>query len=258
MKSPSQIFSNDPLKALESSPSAAWLRPVLKAVVLLLVILGLFWAIYASPLRQSLTHIHEINAQLSRLGFLAPLIFTLGVAILVGAGCSRLLLCSIGGMVFGFWEGLLWTQLGALIGSYLMFLFVRWGGQELVLRHWPRLGQLNMFMGRRGILTVILTRQLPVGGIFLNIILGLTPVRHLDFLLGTVIGNLPEAIPCTLIGSSALQLGLKQSIWQIALAVSLLLLVWLGIGLYLRASKMAAAVKDKVEHAMETKDTHVR
>lgn len=258
MKLPGQMLANDSSPTSKSSDPAIWRRPVFKAILLLLVILGLLGMIYASPLRQYLTRLREINTSLSQLGILAPLIFTLGMAILVGAGCSRLLLCTVGGMAFGFWEGLLWTQLGTLIGSYLMFLFVRWGGQELVLRRWPRLGQLHMFMGRRGILTVMLVRQLPIGGIFLNIILGLTPIRHFDFLLGTVIGNLPEAIPCLLIGSSALQLRPEQSIWQIVLAIGLLLLVWLGVGLYLRASQTAATVKHKVEHAIEPEPPHGR
>lgn len=250
------------MKTVEDTPeqiiASSWFRPIIKALVLLGVMLAVLWLIYGSPLRQSLGHLREMNTHLSRMGFWAPLIFTVAVALLVAAGCPRLLLCPIGGMAFGFWEGLLWSQLGTLIGSYLLFLFVRWSGQELVLRRWPKLGQLRIVLERHGVFFVMLIRQVPVWGVFLNLILGLSPVHHFDFLIGTLIGNLPEAIPCTLIGSSALQPHPSQSAWQIGLAVSLLLLVWLGIGLYLRFSKTASMVKDKVEQAMEQKESHVR
>ena len=50
-------------------------------------------------------------------------------------------------------------------------------------------------------------RQLPISGLITNLLLGLAPIRHLDFLVGTAIGLLPEAIPFTLVASGAVKLG---------------------------------------------------
>ncbi|MBN2108138.1 MAG: hypothetical protein JW832_12005, partial [Deltaproteobacteria bacterium] len=61
--------------------------------------------------REQFGRIHEISEYLRSFGWAAPLVFIFAVAGLVAVGVPRLLLCPIGGMAFGFWQGLLWVQL---------------------------------------------------------------------------------------------------------------------------------------------------
>jgi uncharacterized membrane protein YdjX (TVP38/TMEM64 family) len=61
------------------------------------------------------------------------------------------------------------------------------------------------------------------------LILGLAPIRHVDFLVGTAIGILPEAVPFTLVASGAVKLGGGEHIGYIIGATVLLLAVWAGL-----------------------------
>ncbi len=195
--------------------------------------------IYATPLRDYLRHIGVVRARLEAVGPAAPLLFTIGTAALVAIGCPRLLLCAVGGAAFGFWKGLLFSQVGTVAGAYATFLFVRWGGGDFVRRHWPRIERLRRAFHHGGWLAVAAVRQLPVGGVVVNSVLGLTPVRHSDFLSGTIIGNLPEAVPVTLLGGGAVFLtgGRRLAVWLAGLLV--VVAIWVAAVILVRRAVLA-------------------
>ena len=156
------------------------------------------------------------------------------VAVLVAIGVPRLALCVIAGMALGFWSGLLWAQLGTFLGNYAMFMFARMAGQEWAQRHLAHRVSLQKIAQQRGALGVILARQLPLPGLVINLACALLPIRHPDFVIGTIIGQLPQAIPFTLIGAGALQPSFGRSIGVIGLAVVAMILVWLAVRQLLR------------------------
>jgi uncharacterized membrane protein YdjX (TVP38/TMEM64 family) len=57
--------------------------------------------------------------------------------------------------------------------------------------------------------------------------LGLSPVKHRDFLIGTAIGLFPEAIPFTMIGKGAKQGSIDKTAIYIVAALIVLALLWL-------------------------------
>ncbi len=173
-----------------------------------------------------------MNDELANLGWMGPVAFVFLVAILVAVGVPRLLLCPAAGMAFGFWAGLLLSQAGTVLGYYVVFLFVRWGGRAFVLRHRPQLLRFTERIRHQGIPAVILARQLPVHGLLVNLVLSLSPIRHRDFLIGSAIGLIPEAVPCTLIGTGAAQASLARSAGLMVLAVVGLALAWAGFAAY--------------------------
>lgn len=227
-------------------PAEGGLRPFLKPLIVLTVLtLGLI-VVYLSPLRDALQHVRDLKAQLKQLGPVGPIVYMLAVFVLISLGTPRLLLCPIGGMAFGFVRGLLWTQIPTLLGYYVIFSFVRWGGRDFVMHHWPRLKDIPAF-NRRGISTVILMRQMPLSGLIVNFILGLSPVKPLDFLLGSVIGILPQAIPFTLVGSSVGKVSPADMAMQITWATVFLVLLWVGFSLFGRYSKSFAEMRGEIE-----------
>jgi uncharacterized membrane protein YdjX (TVP38/TMEM64 family) len=166
------------------------------------------------------------------------------VFMLVAAGTPRLLFCPISGLAFGFWHGLLWTQVPTLAGCYAQFLFVRWGGRDFVVRRWPSVGRLKgAFQGRSTSLLVFAVRQVPLSGLIIDFLLGLSPVRHRHFLLGTAFGILPEAIPFTLVASGTFKLASQNTPFYVAAAVVLLLLVCSGLWFFSRYSKPLAQLR---------------
>ncbi|NCC50064.1 MAG: TVP38/TMEM64 family protein [Spartobacteria bacterium] len=213
-------------ETIETSEEVSLRKPLIKAIVVLVVLLTALVAVYSSPLVSYLKQMTAIQGELDKLGWAAPLIFMLATAALIAIGVPRLPLCTIGGVVFGFWLGLLLSQLGNLIGAYATFEFVRWGGREFVIRKWPKVDRLSHIFHKMGIPAVIAARQLPVGGVLINVVLGLTPVKHRDFLLGTLLGNLPEAIPFTLFGSGMIYASRTKGIASIVFAVAMLAFIW--------------------------------
>jgi uncharacterized membrane protein YdjX (TVP38/TMEM64 family) len=217
----------------EVEPGLPW-----KKIVLLAVVVGVLLAIvYLSPLREYLGRLKEISDRIKSLGLLAPLALTVSVAILVAVGFPRLLFCVIAGMALGFWSGLLWTQLGTLLGNYLVFLLARRGGRDWAQRYLSKRGSLHSFVHQEGMTGVILARQLPLPGLIVNLACALLPIRHRDYLLGTLVGQLPAAVPCTLIGAGALQASPARSAGVITLAVIAAVAAWIGLRWLLRQQR---------------------
>jgi uncharacterized membrane protein YdjX (TVP38/TMEM64 family) len=197
-----------------------------KPLIMLAVMAAAFALIYFTPARSYLANIQVVKLWLLSLGWVGPAAWMGIVFVLVATGMPRLLFCPIGGLAFGFWYGLLWTQVATLAGYYVLFLFVRWGGRDFVLRHWPRVGQLkNHFHGPSAALMVIAVRQLPVSGLIINFLLALSPIRHSHFLIGTIFGILPAAIPFTLVASGIFKLTGQNTPLYIAAAVGIFLLL---------------------------------
>jgi len=230
------------VEEVETSEEVSMRKPLIKAVIVLVVLVTALVAVYSSPLVSYLKQMTAIQGQLAELGWAAPLIFMLATAVLVAVGVPRLPLCTIGGVVFGFWTGLFLSQAGNLIGAYGTFIFVRWGGRDFVIRKWPKVDRLSHIFRRMGIPAVIAARQLPVGGVLINAVLGVTPVKHRDFVIGTILGNLPEAIPFTLFGSGAIYASRVKGIACIVFAVAMLAIIWYMAAKH--AQKMKLLLKD--------------
>lgn len=202
----------------------------------LIVLAACLAIVYFSPLGEHLKHVREINDLLEGFGAMAVLIFIAACAVVIGVGFPRMLLYPIGGVAFGFWGGLIWTNVGVLIGGYGVFCYARWGGRNFIVRKWPRMGRVADFFGERSFKTVALLRLLPAPGFLTNVFLGITHIKHRSFLLGTAIGSIPPAIPATLIGSSVVQDDRQAQVLHITLAVIALIALWTFFSYYMRRS----------------------
>jgi uncharacterized membrane protein YdjX (TVP38/TMEM64 family) len=219
-----------------------------KPLIILAVVAAALALVYFTPARKYFGNIQSVKFWLLSLGWVGPAVWMGIVFVLVAAGMPRLLFCPIGGLAFGFWHGLLWTQVATLAGSYALFLFVRWGGGDFVLRHWPRVGRLKEhFHGHSAAVLVFAVRQLPISGLIIDFLLGLFPIQHLHFLLGTAFGILPEAIPFTLVASGMVKLTGRNTPLYIGAAVGVLLLVSVTMWYFSHHSKLLAELRNETE-----------
>lgn len=210
-------------------------RRACKAALPLAVVAATALILCLPALRDQLGRIHELSDYLRGFGWAAPLVFVVSVACLVSVGVPRLLLCPIAGMAFGFWPGLAWVQIGTLLGYYVTFLFVHWAGRDFVVRTWPRLERYTRFTRKNGMISVLLIRQLPVTGFYVNLVLGLMPLRHADFLLGSLVGLLPAAVPATLLGAGTVHFSSGESRFYGVLIIGAAAALWVLLARFLRS-----------------------
>jgi uncharacterized membrane protein YdjX (TVP38/TMEM64 family) len=228
---------------------AFWLR---LAVIALVLAIGLT-AVYFSPLQPWLKDWKQAAAwvrnTVNDLGLWAYPICTLVSAILVACSVPRLLLCVIGGAAIGFLPGLVTTQLGTVIGYYAIFLFVRWGGRDIVHHRWPKLQHWADLISKQGSIGVILVRQLPIHGTLANLCLGLTHLKHRQFIIGTIIGLVPEAIPAALIGAGLARGSAQDAATYVAIAIGICAMIWIAYRIAmnrLRRNRETSAIMDEV------------
>lgn len=193
-----------------------------KLLIMTLVVVACIAIVHFTPI-QKLTNDQTWKHEIQHLGIWASSLFFLFSTGLIALGVPRMFLCALGGVLFGFKVGFIVGQMSALLGSYSTFVFARWGGRDWVMRRIEKSQRLRNLLQKPSTFTIFLVRQLPIAGVIPNLILGLTPVKHRYFLLGSFLGYLPSSALVAAIGSG---LGkgfsretLAHSAWQITLAM---------------------------------------
>ena len=236
------------LQATEAAPGQVSARPFWWRPALLALAVGALLAVvYLSPLRAYTGDLHDLSGRIRSLGLLGPIVLSLSVALLVAVGLPRLLFCVIAGMALGFWSGLFWAQVGTLLGNYVLFCVAGTSGRCWAERYLTKRPRLYSLIREEGTWGVILARQIPVPGPVVNMVCGLLGVRHRHFLLGTAIGQLPEAIPCTLIGAGAIQSSSGKSAGLISLAVAVSILVWVAMRRWLSRQRLSESTSQTAD-----------
>lgn len=164
--------------------------PRLLALALLFtVLLGLALAWQFSPARDWLQPAALLQGARS-LGFGQQLLLFV-LALCAAVPLSLLVLLAV--LALGPWPGALLALLAGALAGLLSFGCGALLGRDAVARlAGPKLQALNALVARRGLLAVVLVRLVPVAPFALvNLVLGVTAVRALSFLLGTLIGMLP-------------------------------------------------------------------
>jgi uncharacterized membrane protein YdjX (TVP38/TMEM64 family) len=207
-----------------------------KASVLFAVLAGLVLLTSLPQVRHFISENLPLLKQFVRdCGPWAPVVFMGVVAVLVAAGISRLAFHFIGGALFAFWGGMIWTCIGTMIGYSAVFFAVRQLGlRDSLLRKHPSWQKLAARLQHNTVPAVILFRQLPLPGIVTNTVLALSPIRRREFFLGTVIGLIPEAVPTTLIGAGLRKEDIGTTAAYMVGAVALFVIVWIAWGIYTR------------------------
>lgn len=196
-----------------------------RLLILLAAAAAAFVLLYFTPVGAIVRDIHQLRAFLAGDDLWAETVYVLLVVGLVAIGAPRLIFYVLGGMAFGFWQGLVLAQVGAVIGSWLTFWAVRHGGRAWAERH---LGDHRLlgraFRVRSSVKAVVLIRQLPLTSVMINSGLALSQVSARAFLLGTFIGYLPQGVIAALIGSGVVDEKAMEGLGKLAAAGIVLLL----------------------------------
>jgi uncharacterized membrane protein YdjX (TVP38/TMEM64 family) len=178
----------------EHRPSAHRQLAMGAAIVLLVAALAAAWR--WSPLAEwlELSRLLAYAEEFER-SPLAPFV-TVGAFVLGGlvvAPVTVLITATV--LAFGPLHGFLYSFIGMTLSAMLTFFIGRLMGRQVVERWSRRLHRLSRQLATKGVLAVVAVRVLPVAPFtVVNMIAGATHIRTKDFLLGTVIGELPGLI----------------------------------------------------------------
>ncbi len=201
-------------------------RQVLFAVLLVAAFMTMTH--FNTPLKAWITDVKAWKDMVREFGWGAHAIFMAACAGTVMLGVPRLPLCAAAGLIFGFGEGLVLSLVASTLGSYGAFVLSRHGFRRAVesrAEKWPWLKKL---LKKPSVLRVFWVRQLMVPGLVLNVLLGMTPVKHTRFMLGTLLGYLPLNLAFSLVGSGLGKGSLATTLTQLLAAMAVInIAAWL-------------------------------
>lgn len=209
------------LAAVESGLS----RELRRLLFLLAGAGAVFALLYFTPIGAIVRDVQQIRAFLAGDDLWAELTFAGIVAALVSIGIPRLMFYGVGGLAFGFWQGLLFAQIGALLGAWLTFFAIRHGGRDwLMNRFGERRFMKKALRIKSSVKAVILIRQLPLHGLMITGGLALSQATTPVFLAGTFLGYLPQGVIATLIGSGIVDEQAMTGFTKLIVAATVLLI----------------------------------
>ncbi len=212
--------------------TAAW---KITAAVVLISALTLAW--YITPLtewtdpdtvRDWLSHARQKPwAVLLVIGtFLAGGLVAFPVVILIAATAAA----------FGPWLGFLYATLGVLANALALYAIgARFGQSALRRLLGPRLDRVRARIGRQGVLAVAAVRVVPVAPFtFVNLALGASAIKLVDYVTGTLLGMLPGLIVMSALGHRIVAIISNPSIGGVLL-LALTVAIWVAVSLGVQA-----------------------
>ena len=152
-------------------------------------------------------------------------------ACLCAVGIPRQIVCFAAGYADGIVAGGALALLAETLGCLLDVVWARAVARDWVRRRFgARLGRIDRLLARRAFAATISLRLLPVGNnLILNLAAGVSTVPLLPFLLGSVVGYVPQTAVFTMLGSgmrvaAGVQLGLAGVLFAVSSAVGILVL----------------------------------
>ena len=180
-------------------------REIIKTLLLVALLGGSLALVKLSPLGYYLTPSNAplLQARLSQFQAFAPVIYYAGGALIIAMGVPRSVVHILTGMAFGFWGGMLLSTAAALTGSTVIFWLTRLLGRPLFHQKVGRyLTAVDGHIRKNGFWVMVIIRQMPLTSMLTSVLLGLTSIRFGIFILGSIVGLLPEAAIFSLFGSS--------------------------------------------------------
>ncbi len=150
-------------------------------------------------------HLADLRRVVSEAGAWAPAVFVLLQVLLNVPPFPRTVFTVSAGLLFGSLWGTILTLTGTAIAAVLAFYLVRWTGGRLVARYAThrRAVWVRRRLDHHGTLAVTSLRLIPmVPFAALNYLSGLSTVRFVPYLVGTVVGCIPGTVAIVILGDA--------------------------------------------------------
>lgn len=222
---PQKLTAN--LVPVEDRPGVT--RRIATAVAVLLIIGGLAAAWRWTPLSESVDAKSLISAVETVRQVPAAPVWVLGayaIVSLLAIPITVMIVATV--LVFGGFLGFIYSICGSLLGASLSFWLGGLIGRDTVRRvAGTRLNKISRRLGRRGVLSVLIVRLVPVAPFTLvSLVAGASHIRFVDFAIGTVLGMMPGILTVTVFSDRLLALlrdPSSMTLAEIALVAALLI-----------------------------------
>jgi uncharacterized membrane protein YdjX (TVP38/TMEM64 family) len=157
-------------------------------------------------------------------------------AVLAFVGVPQFMLIAAAVVAFGPWAGFAYSWIGTMVSSLVGFYLGRVAGaRTLASFSGEGLKQFMGLVGRNGFLASLIVRLVPSAPfIVVNMAAGVTPMRVMDFTLGTGLGIVPKiALTCFAGNSLARVMRGEGGVGHFA-ALAAVVVIWLAIGWFAR------------------------
>ncbi len=183
----------------------------------------------------------QVRDALIGLGPLGPAVYILVLAIWTLTTVTSIPLMGLSGVVFGAWQGTLYTLIGGLLGSTAAF----WIGRTLARRKieiWKerhlRLRRLIQLAEKHSVATVVIIRMVAIFPLtLLHYALGATRMRFSVYVLVSLVMMLPGAALYAGVGDLARRAAFEGE-------VSLEILIWIGVAAVISAALFIYAKRE--------------
>ncbi len=137
----------------------------------------------------------------------SPLVFIGIYAILTTVGVPMVVMTFVAGFTFGVMNGTLYVLVGANIGANLAFGLARYLGRDFISRHIKGpIDRIDHQLRNKGFLRMLQLRLIPIIPFnLLNFAAGLSGIRKMHYVLGTMIGIIPASFIYVYTAASLMQ-----------------------------------------------------
>jgi uncharacterized membrane protein YdjX (TVP38/TMEM64 family) len=174
-------------KTLEQ-PTKKTSKPIFKAIVFAIFIIGAIFLIRFTPVKNYLTA-DALGSFLETAGLWAPVVYMMIYAVGVCLFLPGTLLTGLGAAIFGAYWGFLYVWIGAMMGASAAFFIGRTLGRDFAASLiGNKLKKYDDAIERNGFATVLYLRLVYFPFTPMNFGMGLTKVRFRDYVAGTGLG----------------------------------------------------------------------
>ncbi len=172
----------------------------------------------------------KIRDYVDSYGVFAPIAYILLFSVLPIAFFPVPILALAGGLSFGLIDGTIYTIIGAMINSTIMFLLARFVARDTVSSYLrkklpPRWkDKLELSSGKEGFYLLLVLRLIPlIPYNMINYVFGLTSMSFVSYSLATLLGIIPGTLVFLNIGDKAIDYKSPEFLISIFLLVALIL-----------------------------------
>ena len=169
-------------------PTKKTSKPIFKAIVFVVFIIGAIFLIRFTPVKNYLTA-DALGSFLETAGLWAPVVYMMIYAVGVCLFLPGTLLTGLGAAIFGAYWGFLYVWIGAMMGASAAFFIGRTLGRDFAASLiGNKLKKYDDAIERNGFATVLYLRLVYFPFTPMNFGMGLTKVRFRDYVAGTGLG----------------------------------------------------------------------